>query len=267
MVIKLYNNIADTLHVDKTPYLSNAYEMDGVPIVIPQDIKAPVLDVAFTALPSYNYAYIPDFARYYYINNIEWLGGNVWRLFLSVDVLMSFATNIKNTRAVVSRLEDKGLDGNYFIDDRLTAQASMYEDIEIKGMNVVAGGLNIRENEGEGRYILFSSNAHAGASKLAGLTVTGGTLSPAFDRDNTSYVLYVTGLAHIYLTFDTEGFDPDVNITVNGNQVYSGNAPEGAFYIGWIKSGDTIVIRYQVGALDWNLYHLTAVENEEEATQ
>lgn len=180
MVIKLYNSTADALHVDKTEYLSNVYEMNGTPVVVPQDIKAPVLDVAFTSTPSYNYAFIPDYSRYYYITNIEWLGGNAWRLFLSVDVLMSFATNIKNTRAVVSRLEDKGLEGNYFIDDRLTAQAATYNDTDIKLMTPASDDLSfdIGDNS-EGKFIAFTA-AQLSSARLSNITVTSGEMSPTF---------------------------------------------------------------------------------------
>lgn len=268
MTITLYNNSADTLHVDKSAYLSNAYTMNGTPTVVPQDVKAPVLDVEFTSTPRYNYAHIPEFGRYYYINNVEWLGGNVWRLFLTVDVLMSFKSEILATNAVVSRLEDKGLEDNYFIDDRLTAQASTYEDVEIKDMRVTSGGFNVSSGTGTGRFVVFSSNTHAGDSSLYGLRVTGGTLSPSFSSANRSYLLYITGTPTVTLTLSTSGFGPSAIITVNGTTVFSGGLDSSStISIGRIRNGDSIQIRYETGALSWVSYYIVATENETEAEQ
>lgn len=54
---------------------------------------------------SANYVYIPDFNRYYFINDITSVRQNLWRLSLHVDVLMSYKKEISNTNAFVSRNE------------------------------------------------------------------------------------------------------------------------------------------------------------------
>ena len=56
---------------------------------------------------SANYVYIPDFNRYYFINDITSVRQNLWRLTLHVDVLMSYKKEISNTNAFVSRNEFK----------------------------------------------------------------------------------------------------------------------------------------------------------------
>lgn len=56
---------------------------------------------------SANYVYIPDFNRYYFINDITSVRQNLWRLTLHVDVLMSYKNEIKNTNAFVSRNQFK----------------------------------------------------------------------------------------------------------------------------------------------------------------
>ena len=58
----------------------------------------------------YNYAYIPEFNRYYYINEIVCVRNNLWRLIMHVDVLMSHATQIKNCSAIVTNSETTGAD-------------------------------------------------------------------------------------------------------------------------------------------------------------
>lgn len=54
---------------------------------------------------SANYVYIPDFNRYYFINDITSVRQNLWRLSLHVDVLTSYKKEISNTKAFVMRNE------------------------------------------------------------------------------------------------------------------------------------------------------------------
>lgn len=59
---------------------------------------------------SYNYAYIPDFRRYYYVT--EWEANrNLWIVSLSVDVLASFKTEIGDSTCYIGRSESS-YDGN-----------------------------------------------------------------------------------------------------------------------------------------------------------
>jgi len=51
---------------------------------------------------NYNYCYIPDFGRYYYITNIVSVRTNIWRIDCNVDVLMSFKDAILNLNVIVS---------------------------------------------------------------------------------------------------------------------------------------------------------------------
>lgn len=53
----------------------------------------------------YNYAVIPDFQRHYFITNITSIRNNLWRIDCHVDVLKSFASQIKACRAILSNSE------------------------------------------------------------------------------------------------------------------------------------------------------------------
>lgn len=68
----------------------------------------PVIRVQSTELPDFNYAYVPDFKRYYFILNIRNLSTNIWELSLSVDVLESFKDEIANNIAIISSTEVTG---------------------------------------------------------------------------------------------------------------------------------------------------------------
>lgn len=50
----------------------------------------------------YNYVYLPDFSRYYFVRSWSWILGR-WECDLEVDVLASFKTQIGNTTAYVLR--------------------------------------------------------------------------------------------------------------------------------------------------------------------
>ena len=57
-------------------------------------------------LTAYNYAKIDITGRYYFIESVEMLTGNMFRVILTVDVLMSFKEGIKSLNGVISRTQD-----------------------------------------------------------------------------------------------------------------------------------------------------------------
>ena len=67
-------------------------------------ITDPVIVIGYDAsILQHSYAYIPDFSRYYFINNIEVLPGQELRLSLHVDVLMTYKDQIKACKARITR--------------------------------------------------------------------------------------------------------------------------------------------------------------------
>lgn len=61
-----------------------------------------IMDFGQTA-PTYNYAYITEFGRYYWINEITSIGGGLWRVEMSCDVLASFKTSIGSASKYILR--------------------------------------------------------------------------------------------------------------------------------------------------------------------
>ena len=51
---------------------------------------------------AYNYAYIPSFSRYYFVQDVIWEKG-IWRIVLSEDVLATYKAVIGNTTAYILR--------------------------------------------------------------------------------------------------------------------------------------------------------------------
>lgn len=74
----------------------------------PMDVLAPEIrlietEVFETPPHRYNYAYIPQFDRYYFATDWTWDGGGAWRCQFSCDVLASYKTEILNSTQYVVR--------------------------------------------------------------------------------------------------------------------------------------------------------------------
>lgn len=95
MNITLYNNKAENIRVDKSEYLDNALQLTGS-LREGTSLTSPSILIEKTDLNlfSYNYVYIQDFNRYYFITDIISENTYLWRINCKVDVLMSFKTQI-----------------------------------------------------------------------------------------------------------------------------------------------------------------------------
>lgn len=95
----------------------------------------------------YNYAYIPEFERYYYINEVTAYRNNVTLLFMHVDVLMSFKDDILSNSAMVDK---QALAGNMYLNDG----SWMHESREFYTIKSFQNGFN-----DDGEYILITAGA------------------------------------------------------------------------------------------------------------
>ena len=66
-------------------------------------------------LTGFNYVYIPDFERYYYVDTITAVKKNFYEVNLTVDVLMSFSAVITSSRGRITRSDtlDPYIDKGY----------------------------------------------------------------------------------------------------------------------------------------------------------
>lgn len=63
---------------------------------------------------NYNYLYIQEFGRYYFINDIRSVNNNVWEISAHVDVLETYKTSILANNAVIKRQQNIF---NLYLDD------------------------------------------------------------------------------------------------------------------------------------------------------
>lgn len=164
MKLILYNNLSESNKVDKI--ITKLIELEGSLLEVtslvnpsvkiffnPEDFNGYVVEnnqvyIVFNGLKitwdsfiynyvlSANYAYIPLFNRYYVINDIISIRNNIWRLNMSVDVLMSYKKEIRNLYAFVNRNE---FDYNKYIRDDLVSfyyDKNVVEYIPAKGNKV-----------------------------------------------------------------------------------------------------------------------------------
>ena len=127
MTIKLYHNDSDKRTVNKT--LTNEGSLAGAVIIDETSILAPRLKVRDNGIimVQYNYCYIADFKRYYYITDITVSNGYIL-IDCKVDVLMSYAQEIKACNAVIKRQQNLC---NYYLDDE-QYKAYEYSRIQTK---------------------------------------------------------------------------------------------------------------------------------------
>lgn len=104
MELTLYRTTSERNRMDKI--LTDAASFEGQ-LRNGASILAPVITLAKgEGIMGLNYAYIPKFSRYYYITDITSLANGLWQVSLSVDVLMSWKTYIKEITAVAERSEN-----------------------------------------------------------------------------------------------------------------------------------------------------------------
>lgn len=63
-------------------------------------------------ISTYNYAYISEFGRYYYITDIVSVRTNLWVVSLRCDVLMSYKDEIQSMNVILNNTQETGL-SNY----------------------------------------------------------------------------------------------------------------------------------------------------------
>ena len=103
MDILLYNNTSERNALNKTLFNETTYTgvlKDNCSVINP-------IFVLYETNPTgFNYAYIAEFSRYYYIVDIVSTSNNMWEISLTCDVLMSFKTDILNSDGIIDRTEN-----------------------------------------------------------------------------------------------------------------------------------------------------------------
>lgn len=146
MQIDLFTCNAERNRVNKSNYLLNRFTMDGN-IKQPTSTTNVVIEVEKTnpVIYGYNYMYISEFKRFYFIDEIINVSRNRWIIRASVDVLFSFKNDILTMECVIDKIESEPNANLYLDDGSFVMDSRKYNEIK-----EFPSGLN---NNGE--YILI----------------------------------------------------------------------------------------------------------------
>ena len=117
MQLKLYKSLDEKNRIRKT--LTEELILNGA-LRDKSSVIKPTILIQTDPL-DYNYAYIPAFGRYYFINNVVAMRNKSFIIDLKCDVLMSYADEIYNLRALIDREETQSqqyVTGDFVIDAR-----------------------------------------------------------------------------------------------------------------------------------------------------
>ena len=81
-------------------------------------------------ISTYNYAYISEFGRYYYITDIVSVRTNCWVVSLRCDVLMSYKDEIQSMNVILNNTQETGL-SNYLASPNWVSSVKTKTDIKV----------------------------------------------------------------------------------------------------------------------------------------
>ena len=105
MNIILYVNNSEKNKMGKT--LTNDFSLSGT-LRDATNIINPVILIEINEIGNYNYCYINNFNRYYFITDITVIRTGLFAISLTVDVLESFKSDIKNLSVILLNTQNVG---------------------------------------------------------------------------------------------------------------------------------------------------------------
>ena len=146
MQITLYKTSDENNKIDKT--LSSGFSMTGS-LRNESNVIRPSILIEIENPTNYNYMYIPEFGRYYFIKEMTSVRTNLWRLDCEVDVLKSYADKIKTLTVIIDKNKDYSKTNQYLNDGSFVIENK--NAIEIKNFT---NGFNDESN-----YVLITAGA------------------------------------------------------------------------------------------------------------
>lgn len=104
MEIILYKIDCNFETLDKTQFLSNGITLDYLKCTKENEYLNPTLLLKYD-IRKFNYCYISDYDRYYFIDNVTMLNGGLFEVDLEEDLLYSHIDEIKNITADLNESE------------------------------------------------------------------------------------------------------------------------------------------------------------------
>lgn len=100
MKLKLYHTRNSNNTIGKVLEDEQVFDIDFKDTA---DVIKPVIRLYHVGKLIYNYAYIPDFDKYYFINNIDIYPNYIHKIKLETDVLETYKDDILESEGIISR--------------------------------------------------------------------------------------------------------------------------------------------------------------------
>ena len=126
MEVQFFYNVSDGRVINKNIIAGSVFEGQARDEV---NVMNPTVRFDTDGVLLYNYAYIPEFQRYYDITSRTAFREGIWDVTFAVDVLMSFRGDINQLNVVVDK-QSMEANGNEYIDDSsLVAENVMFQTV------------------------------------------------------------------------------------------------------------------------------------------
>ena len=207
------------------------------------DILNPVISLAAAQPPiTYNYAYIPDFGRYYFVKSWE-LVNDLWYVYMTCDVLASWKTPIGNSTLYITRAADKGITNGRISDAAYPTEATpqvLHTDVtepwENAGSYVI--GVSCSPPMGVDFGLQVGGTSYFVATPAAMTELAKTLLSDSWTREAISGNIDLSTFKAIYNPLQYIQSIMYYPYTVTNNTF------GGAFYCGWYKIMDDAENRF-----------------------
>ena len=113
MTINFYINTSEKEKFDKS--LTNKTSLTGF-LKQATSVINPVITIEIENPSKFNYCHIPQFHRYYFINDMINVRNNIWEIHMHVDALSSFKSQIRANKAIIEKSEQTASSNEYFND-------------------------------------------------------------------------------------------------------------------------------------------------------
>lgn len=124
--LKLFKNSSENNDVSKT--LTDEHKVTGYSRSV-VDMLNPVIELAGIEVNSYNYCYVQELNRYYYIENINISPNGVYRLSMRIDVLMTYRDDIMASHGLITKnREYNPYTGDVDVESRYTLEKHEFEN-------------------------------------------------------------------------------------------------------------------------------------------
>lgn len=114
-----------------TKYLINKNKLVGTLRDVSNVVNPSILiEADVDDLAGYNYVYIPEFGRYYFISEMQSYRNNFTVVSLSVDVLYSFKNAILNNVAIIDKAQQSAYSNLYYDDGSFITESRDFYTIK-----------------------------------------------------------------------------------------------------------------------------------------